>query len=261
MNTQTFKKDKLTVQVLEDRRTLGETAATAAAEKIRRLSQMQDSINIIFAAAPSQNEFLAALTMDKNIPWSKINAFHMDEYIGLPPEAPQTFANFLRERIFDKMPFASVNCINGNVSDAEGECQRYAALLQSYPTDIVFMGIGENTHLAFNDPPVADFQDSKWVKQVTLDLACRQQQVNDGCFERLEQVPKHAITLTIPALLSAPYIYCMVPGPTKRSAIEHTLNSPVSPAYPSTILRNHGHAVLFVDHQSYQTAQTNERAI
>jgi len=251
MSIHPFKKDKLTVHVLDDRSALGQHAASIAAEKIRSLSRTQDSINIIFAAAPSQNEFLAALVRDKTIPWAKINAFHMDEYIGLPAQAPQSFASFLRERIFDKAPFASVNCIDGNTSDPEQECDRYARLLQSHPPDIVFMGIGENTHLAFNDPHVADFQDSKWVKQVSLDLACRQQQVNDGCFARLEQVPKYAITLTIPALMTATCIYCMVPGPTKRWAIDHTLNSSISPQYPSTILREHDHADLFVDHQSY----------
>jgi len=252
MNTPPFKKDRLTVHVLEDRRALGQHAAAMAAEKIRTLSQTQDHINIIFAAAPSQNEFLAALVSDETIPWSKINAFHMDEYIGLAAQAPQAFANFLRERIFDKMPFASVNCIDVSAADAEKECDRYARLLESHPPDIVFMGIGENTHLAFNDPPVADFHDARLVKQVALDAACRQQQVNDGCFARLEQVPKYAITLTIPALLAAPYIYCMVPGPTKRAAIFHTLNSPITSEYPSTILREHEHADLFVDHQSYQ---------
>jgi len=254
MSIHSFKKDKLTIHVLDDRRTLGITAASMAAEKLKELSRTQDSINTIFAAAPSQNEFLASLIPDRTIPWRKINAFHMDEYIGLPAQAPQSFASFLRERIFDKMPFASVHCIDGNASDPEQECDRYAQLLRQHPPDIVFMGIGENTHLAFNDPHVADFQDSKWVKQVELDTACRRQQVNDGCFARLEQVPKCAITLTIPALMMASCIYCMAPGPTKRQAIYHTLNSPVTPEYPSTILREHEHADLFVDHQSYPLA-------
>ncbi|HEY8971178.1 MAG TPA: 6-phosphogluconolactonase, partial [Puia sp.] len=147
MNTHSFKKDKLTVHVLDDRRTLGIAAASMAAEKLKELSRTKDSINVIFAAAPSQNEFLASLVPDRTIPWEKINAFHMDEYIGLPAQAPQSFASFLRERIFDKMPFASVHCIDGNASDPEQECDRYARLLQLHKPDIVFMGIGENTHL------------------------------------------------------------------------------------------------------------------
>ncbi|HVU58676.1 MAG TPA: 6-phosphogluconolactonase [Puia sp.] len=250
MTNQTFKKDKLTVHVLEDRLALGRHAAAMAAEKLKTLARTQDSIDIIFAAAPSQNEFLAALVSDKTIPWQKINAFHMDEYIGLPAGAPQSFAHFLRTHIFDKVPLASVHYIDGNAPDTEQ--LRYTRLLGTHPPDVVFMGIGENTHLAFNDPPVADFHDARLVKQVELDAVCRRQQVNDGCFARLDEVPKYAITLTIPALMMARYIYCMVPGPTKRQAITHTLNEPVSETHPSTILREHEHAHLFVDHQSYQ---------
>jgi glucosamine-6-phosphate deaminase len=250
MNSTTFKKDRLNVYVLDDRKALGEAAASMAAERLKSLGRTQDSINVIFAAAPSQNEFLDALVADKTIPWEKINAFHMDEYIGLPADAAQSFANYLRTHIFDKAAFASVHYIQANTPGAEA--LRYARLLANYPPDIVFMGIGENTHLAFNDPPAADFQDPKWVRQVELDMACRRQQVNDGCFARLEQVPLSAITLTIPALMSAKHIYCMVPGLTKTAAITHTLNEPVSETYPSTILRTHGDAHLFVDRQSYR---------
>ena len=250
---QEFKKDNLLVNVLPNRRELGVRAAQLVTERIIALTAGHEKINIIFAAAPSQNEFLAALITNNAIDWSKINAFHMDEYRGLPAGAPQCFGTFLRERLFDKRPFASVNYLNGNSPDINAECERYSNLLKENPPDIVCMGIGENTHVAFNDPPVADFNDPVLVKQVTLDLACRQQQVNDGCFATLTDVPQTAITLTIPALLQAANIFCMVPGKTKTQAIEHTLNASVSEQYPSTILRTHPNAILFVDNDSDQT--------
>src|SRR5690606_21402508 len=146
-----FKKDKLDVKVFATRSEMGSAAAEEAAAKINSLLQEQDTVNIIFAAAPSQNEFLSGL-LEKNIDWSRVNAFHMDEYVGLHQDAPQGFANFLKEKIFNKAPFKSVTCLNGNAEDIEEETKRYASLLEEHPADIVFMGIGENTHIAFNDP-------------------------------------------------------------------------------------------------------------
>ncbi|WP_017260069.1 glucosamine-6-phosphate deaminase [Pedobacter arcticus] len=244
-----FRKDNLTVKVFNTRLEMGQTAATEVATVIAKLLKEKDTINVVFAAAPSQNEFLSAL-LDKDINWSRINAFHMDEYIGLHADATQGFANFLRERIFNKVDFKSVNCLNGNSEDAEREAERYAKLLEQYPTDIALMGIGENTHIAFNDPHVADFNDSKLVKIVELDTACRQQQVNDGCFQEISEVPTHALTLTVPALVSAKYIFCMVPSEKKAQAISYTLNENVSANYPSTILRNHENAILYIDKDS-----------
>lgn len=228
---------------------MGESAATAVAAKIKSLLTIQPEVNIIFAAAPSQNEFLAAFIAN-DMEWNRINAFHMDEYIGLNPDAPQAFGNFLKDRIFSRLPFKSINYLSGNAVDIDEECERYQTLLAQYPPDIVCLGIGENGHLAFNDPPVADFNDPKPVKQVELDLACRQQQVNDGCFDSIDDVPTHALTLTIPALLSAAYLSAVVPGPTKAQAVYNTLYQPVTELYPSTILRTHGGAVLYLDKDS-----------
>lgn len=228
---------------------MGAAAAAMAADRIRLLLQEQEQLNVIFAAAPSQQEFLEALAADGSIEWERINAFHMDEYIGLPADAPQGFGNFLKTRIFAKVPFRSVHYLNGNAADAEQECERYAALLLQ-GVDIVNMGIGENTHIAFNDPHVADFNDPRLVKVVDLDYACRQQQVNDGCFSTFAQVPTHALTLTVPALMQARYVFCMVPGPNKAAAVKHTLFDPISEKFPSTILRNHPQAALFVDKDS-----------
>ena len=211
--------DKLNVKVYQTREEMGRAAAEEAAAAIRAAIAAKGEINMIFAAAPSQNEFLAHLIADKSIDFTKINAFHMDEYIGLPADAPQGFGNFLRERLFDRVPFKTVNTIDSTAADPEAECRRYAALLQAHPCDIVCMGIGENGHIAFNDPHVADFGDKAAVKVVALDETCRQQQVNDGCFARLDDVPTHALTLTIPTLTAPEAVFCIVPAKTKANAV------------------------------------------
>jgi len=217
---------------------------------MRLLLSQQPELNMIFGAAPSQNEFLEALCAEKDIAWERINAFHMDEYLKLPADAPQTFGYFLKERIFDKLPFRSVNYLDGNNPDPEQECERYASLLRQYPVDIVCLGIGENGHIAFNDPHVAFFNDPQSVKIVDLDEACRKQQVNDGCFATLEDVPTHALTLTIPALMNGKYLFCMVPSIRKAWAVFHTLTDPISEVIPATRLREHDNATLYIDADS-----------
>lgn len=239
-------KDKLKVKIFDTRSEMGFTAARMVSEKVRELLQDKEYVSIIFASAPSQNEFLAALRQ-MEVDWSRINAFHMDEYVGLDKNSPQGFGNFLKDRLFTKVPLREVHYLNGNADDLEEECNRYAQLLKKYPTDIVCLGIGENTHLAFNDPHVALFNDPKNVKVVELDRKCRLQQINDGCFASIEEVPTHALTITIPALLKSTYAYAVVPGELKASAIYHTLNSDIEEKYPSTILRKHPNAVLFID--------------
>ncbi|OJV15648.1 MAG: glucosamine-6-phosphate deaminase [Dyadobacter sp. 50-39] len=249
--------DQLEIRIFENREQLGDDAAKTVADKINELHQTQEVVNIIFAAAASQNEFLARLiTLD--IDWTRVNAFHMDEYIGLPVGAPQHFSYFLGGQIFNRVPFANVFILNGAPDDTEAECQRYSGLLMQYPTDITCMGIGENTHLAFNDPFIADFNDSKLVKVVELHDASRQQQVNEGCFDALAEVPKIAFTLTVPALLKAKAIYSMVPGPSKSQAVYHTLVDEISEKYPSTILRTLPNAVLFLDQASAEMVQESE---
>jgi glucosamine-6-phosphate deaminase len=242
--------EKLQVRVLDNRQSLGKTAAHLVGQKINELLTYKATINMIFAAAPSQNEFLEEFIQLKGIAWNRIRAFHMDEYIGLTDSAPQRFGNFLRTKLFSKVPFLAVHYINGNADDSREECARYAALLAINPPDIACMGIGENTHIAFNDPHVADFKDPHHVKIVALDNACRQQQVNDGCFGAIDDVPTEAMTLTIPSLMQAKFVYCMVPGKNKAQAILHTLKEPISEKFPSTILRLHNAAVLFIDEDS-----------
>ena len=174
----------------------------------------------------------------------------MDEYLGLSPDAPQGFGNFLKERIFDRKPFRSVNYLNGKSESKVSECARYSNLLLENPVDIVCMGIGENGHIAFNDPHVADFDDKDQVKVVELDGFCRQQQVNEGCFSSIGLVPTHALTVTIPVLISARYIFCMVPGINKAQAVANTIEQKISELYPSTILRTHLSAILYLDQES-----------
>jgi glucosamine-6-phosphate deaminase len=243
-------KDRLNVRVYSDRRALGEAAAADAVKTFRRLLDSQERFRVIFAAAPSQNEFLEALVRAEGIDWSRVTAFHMDDYIGLPADAPQRFSHFLNTRLFDLVKPGVVHLID-STAPAEEECARYERLLREAPIDIVCMGIGENGHIAFNDPPVADFADSRWIKPVELDEACRNQQVNDGCFPSFADVPTHALTLTIPALMSGKHLFCMVPGPTKRAAVERTLNGSIATECPATILREHPDCTLYVDTDSY----------
>lgn len=244
-----LKKDKLGVKIFETRAQMGLFAAREAAEAVKSLLLEKDEVNIIFAAAPSQNEFLAAL-IDSGIDFSRINAFHMDEYIGLPSNAPQGFGNFLKSAIFDKAGFKTVNLINTEAVSAAEECERYSSLLAEHPCDIVCMGIGENGHIAFNDPHVAFFNDDKAVKAVTLDEKCRMQQVNDGCFKELGEVPKEAITLTIPTLMSPQYVFCMVPALSKAEAVKNTVHGEITEKCPASILRTHDKAVLYIDRDS-----------
>lgn len=245
-----FKVDNLRVQVYNNRENMGRAAGARAADIIRELLKSKDEVRAIFAAAPSQNEMLEYLTEQKDIDWQRVVGFHMDEYIGLSPNAPQAFSNFLKERLFSKLPFKRVEYINVAATDAQAECDRYSALLNEKPIDIVCMGIGENGHIAFNDPGEADFNDTKTVKIVTLDEKCRQQQVNDGCFEDISQVPKKALSLTIPALTSPDCIVCTVPAATKAQAVFDTLRGEITDMCPASILRTHKNAAMFLDTDS-----------
>ena len=243
-----FTKDTMRVCIYDSRRAMGLGAAEEAIAFLKDLLSKQPEANIIFAAAPSQNEFLEAVA-SSDIDWTRVNAFHMDEYIGLPQDAPQGFGNFLRRAIFDKVPFKSVHYLNGQI-DPEKACSEYTQLLKENPVDVVFMGIGENGHIAFNDPHVAHFDDSSVVKVVDLDDRCRQQQVNDGCFASIDDVPTHAMTLTIPTLVKAERLFCVVPAATKAWAVNETVNGTIDEHCPASILRRHPAATLYVDSDS-----------
>lgn len=241
-----LQKDKLKVFVYDGRPEMGKAAAVDAAERIRKIIGRKGFATAVFAAAPSQNEFLEELCK-QDLDWSKVDAFHMDEYVGLDLNAPQRFGNFLKEAIFKKLSFRSVHYIQQQGVDPEASVREYEKLLTKNPPDLVFLGIGENGHLAFNDPGTADFKDPRKVKIVTLDHTCRNQQVNDGCFKTIDDVPKTAITLTMSMLLSIPETVAIVPGSTKMEAVYKTVNDPVSTLCPATALRVHQGAALYVD--------------
>jgi len=238
-----------------DRQSLGAAAGEEIVGILRERLAAQPLVRVVFAAAPSQNETLERLCAAEGIDWSRVVAFHMDEYVGLAADAPQRFSRYLREHLFDRVRPGRVELIGAeqplaSLADAEAECVRYGRLLGAAPIDLVCFGIGENGHIAFNDPPVADFDDPLAVKPVELDLACRQQQVNDGCFATLADVPTHAVTLTIPSLTGAARMVCAVPGPTKRQAVEGVLAGVVSTACPATVLSRHAGCTLHVDAES-----------
>ena len=244
-----IKTEKLTTKIYETRKLMGEAAAKDIAECIKKLLAEKAEINMIFAAAPSQNDVLASLVAAEGVDWSRVHAIHMDEYVNLPADAPQGFGNFLRRAIFDKLPFAGVEYI-GSEGNPQEKIERYTKIMKEHKIDVVFLGIGENGHIAFNDPHVADFNDPALIKMVDLDLKCRQQQVNDGCFATLDQVPTHALTLTVPALFSGSRMFCVVPAPTKADAVRATCEGPVSEVCPATVMRRHDNATLYCDPDS-----------
>ena len=255
------KAGRLSVEIYENRAALGKAAASDVADAIEQVIAEKGFCSVIFAAAPSQNEFLAALCEEDlrlggKIDFSKVHAYHMDEYVGLSEDAPQGFGNFLRRGIFEKVPFGKVEYLRANreyVPDeaaVAAETERYSRLLEEDPVDLVFLGIGENGHIAFNDPHVARFDDPDLVKLVSLDERCRMQQVHDGCFRSIDEVPTHALTLTVPALARAKELFCMVPAATKEEAVGLTVLGEIREKVPATIMRMHPHATLYVDRDS-----------
>ncbi|MHA6624911.1 6-phosphogluconolactonase [Pseudonocardia sichuanensis] len=230
------------VRSFSDRAAMGAAAAADVADELRARLAAQDAVRMVFAAAPSQSDMLDRLVAAPGIDWTRVTAFHMDEYLGLPADSPARFANWLDRAVFTRLPFAQVHRI-----DPEAEVADYAKLLAEAPIDIVCLGIGQNGHLAFNDPPVADLDDPEDVKIVELDRTCRQQQVDDGQFPAFDDVPTHAVTLTVPRLLDARRLFCVVPGAAKRHAVERALHAPVSAADPATALRTHPAVTLYLD--------------
>jgi glucosamine-6-phosphate deaminase len=244
------RKDDLRFEIHSTREAMGEAAARRAARTLVDAVEAQGWARAIFACAPSQNEFIAALR-SADLPWERIEIFHMDEYIGLASDHPASFRRYLREGLgAEIMERATVRFLRGEADDAEKECLRYERLLTQSAIDLCCLGIGENGHIAFNDPPVADFEDAAAVKIVELDAPCREQQVHDGCFPTFDDVPRYALTLTIPALISARCINCVVPGSAKAEAVRATLEGPISTACPASILRTLPHCLLYLNEDS-----------
>ncbi len=246
MKSRNFTVENLAVSICPDRDAMGKAAAKDAAARINAIIAEKGEANVVFAAAPSQNETLAYL-LEENVDWSKVRGFHQDEYIGLDPNHSAGFGNFLNRAIFHKVNFKELHYLLCPVDEAEEKCAQYAALLQKYPIDLIFLGFGENGHMAFNDPAVADFNDPKMVKVVELDDICRQQQVNDGCFNHIDEVPKQAMTLTMSFIMSVPHAIATVPTRRKAEAVLGALCGPVTTACPASILRQHPGAALYMD--------------
>ena len=239
---------RLRVESFPTRAAMGAASAAAVAQAMRARLAARPEIRMIFAAAPSQSEMLDALCAADGIDWSRVTAFHMDEYIGLAPDDPARFANWLGRNLFDRVPFKAVHRIVPE-PDPAAAAAAYAVALAEAPVDIVCLGIGVNGHIAFNDPPVADFNDPLDAKVVELEHTCRMQQVDDGCFRTLADVPRTALTLTVPRLVRADKLIAVVPGRAKRDAVRQALYRPLSPACPGSILRETD-CTLFLDSES-----------
>ena len=248
-----FAVDKARVEVFVDRLQAGQAAAFDVSSDLANLQCGVELARAVFAAAPSQDEFLASLVGKSAIDWSRISVFHMDEYLGLESQNPASFRSYLQSHLFNHVaiPPDRLHLIPGEVIDRPLRvCMAYEELLRSKPIDIVCGGIGENGHVAFNDPASADFQDPLWVKIVRLDEACRTQQVHDGCFMKFDDVPTHAFTLTMTALMSARIVSVVVPGRRKARAVEKALSGPISAACPASILRGHPGVRIYLDPDS-----------
>ncbi|MEQ6119166.1 glucosamine-6-phosphate deaminase [Reichenbachiella sp. MALMAid0571] len=244
-----FKVDNLQVSIFEETKEMGDAAANFVAEKLNAAIQSNGKANLILATGASQFPFLEALK-NKEIDWKKITVFHLDEYKGISDSHPASFRKYLKERILDDVAPKQIFYLNGDAEDVDQEVNRYAEELKKYPIDIACIGIGENGHIAFNDPPVADFNDPKLVKVVELDTACRNQQLGEGWFPTFDDVPKEALTLTITAIMNCKAISCVVPDARKAEAVYNSLYSEISTECPGTILRNHPETVLFLDEGS-----------
>jgi glucosamine-6-phosphate deaminase len=242
--------EELEVEIHPSNAALGQAAATLAACHLRDALAARGEANVIFACANSMLTFLGALRVAPNLDWSRVHVFHMDEYVGMPASHPASFRRFLHEKLLDTVHPASFHGIAGETTDPAAECRRYAELLRVSPPDVCCLGIGENGHIAFNDPPYADFDDPEQVKIVALDAVSRRQQVGEGHFPTLQDVPTHAITLTIPALLAATHVVAIVPELRKAAAVQAALTGPLTEDCPGSILRKAPHARLFLDVES-----------
>lgn len=247
---QQFKVGTLNIEIHLDRESAGEAAAREAAQELTHLAQSADEFGVIFATGASQLRMLDKLTSMPGLPWNKVLGFHMDEYIGMTPDHPASFRHYLRQNLLGKVKMKEFFEIDGTASDIDLLCRQYAAKLRQVSPQLCLLGIGENGHLAFNDPGEADFEDPLDVRTVALDTACRQQQAAEGWFNSLEDVPRVAITLTMPALFRVPRLILSVPGPRKAEIVQRIMEEPISADCPATILRRHSNATLHLDSDS-----------
>lgn len=232
---------------------MGREAARTVDQQVRRVVEAKGRARLIMACAPSQDEMLATLVKRvraKPEPWRKVQVFHMDEYVGLAGDHPQSFRRYLREHFLDHVEVEGFEPIAGEAAAPEAEAKRYGALLRAAPIDVITLGIGENGHLAFNDPPVANFDDPVPVKVVDLDERCRRQQVNDGCFGTIDDVPRKALTITLPVFGNARILIGTIPNRRKAPAVRDALTGTIRAACPATLLRTHPRAFIYLDPDS-----------
>jgi glucosamine-6-phosphate deaminase len=256
-NGHRLKAGAMKLEVHPDRRSAGAAAARDTADAMQRLAQNSPAIGVIFATGASQLDLLSELTSIPGLPWDRVHGFHLDEYAGLDEDHPASFRHYLRANLTSRVSMSGFSEIDGNAADAEAFCAEYVARLAQAAPQIALLGIGENGHLAFNDPAEADFNDPKGMKMVTLDSACRRQQVGEGWFSTLEEVPQHALTLTIPTIFRIPKLIVTVPDRRKAEAVRATLGDPISPACPSTLLRLHPDVTLYLDEDSASLLKTD----
>lgn len=248
--TDSFRADRLNVHVYESLQQIGVAAASAVSAEIRKLIAQRGRAIGIFASGPSQNEFLEELVKANDIEWTRVIGFHLNEYLGMDENAPQSSRKFLLDRLVLRVPMVEFHGLRGEAANPEAVCANYAARLKSRPPDFAVLSIGENGHLAFIDPPVCDFNDSEAVRVVELDGGCRHQQVNDGIFAKLKDVPRRALSLTIPTIMACERVFVIVPGARKQQAVKDALEGEVATDCPASILRTHPGAHLFVGREA-----------
>jgi glucosamine-6-phosphate deaminase len=245
-----FRVDKACVHIYQSKQDTSEAAAVEASSILRSALAERQSARIIVASGNSQDDLIRVLVQAPGLDWSRVEVFHMDEYVGMPMEHPASFRRWIKTHLVDIVHPGKVHYLQGDAPDSVQECERYAALLHSAPIDICFLGFGENGHIAFNDPAVANFQDPLAVKRVTLDERCRRQQVGEGHFPTLDSVPKEALSLTCPELLRAECLICTVPDQRKAEAVKNALAGPITEACPGSFVRTHSAAAIYLDADS-----------
>ncbi|NEO84181.1 MAG: glucosamine-6-phosphate deaminase [Spirulina sp. SIO3F2] len=247
MTVASFNLDNLTVTVLDSAEQLADYAAQTVAQTVREVVQEQGTARVVWATGNSQIAFLERLPRKPDVPWSQVTGFHLDEYLGIDPAHPASFRRYLQQKLCDRLPLAAFHALQGDALEPLRECDRYSQLLNAQPIDLCILGIGNNGHLAFNDPSVADFDDPYTVKLAKLEATNRQQQLSQGHFPRLEDVPAYAFTLTLSRIVACRRLLCLVPGAHKAAIVERLLTGEISPQCPATLLRQHPQATLLLD--------------
>ena len=247
LNTQVIKVDDLSVRIAASAAEFTQDAVNQAQNYLRSLLTQQETVSIILATGNSQLQFLSEIASQDKLDWSRIVLFHLDEYLGISADHPGSFRYYLRHKIEQRVQPCVFHYIQGDAPEPLSECLRYAKLLEQQQIDLCLLGIGDNGHIAFNEPTVADFQDPYVVKLVQLETKTRQQQVNGGYFPNLDAVPSYAYTLTIPTICAAKKIFCLAGGSHKAGVVEKTLTKAIAPNFPATILRQQPQATLFCD--------------